>query len=225
MRNAAHGGALWLVTDDKGVGLPAVQEPEGYPRKRGVEQGALALYDVPMSLRCGGRQPFDGARDEVGHDSIDCNTAAGNEHAGLSGCPELGVEAPCLHFALKRERRILLADRAISPDGQEPLAAPLCTLAGRKLLVGVTHIEQTTAMLFGGFFDGRNAREASMQSARHVETCLDRVDDARCPIFRQNPSGVGDADNERLGAPGDRLSNCHICEAKIGAATREPQLT
>ena len=80
-------------------------------------------------------------------------------------------------------------------------------------------------MLFGGFFDGRNARKASMQSARHVETCVDRIDDARCPMFGQNPSGVHNADNERLGAPGGGLSNCRVCEAKIGAATREPQLT
>jgi hypothetical protein len=91
MLDAAHMGPGRLVADHEGVGWAPCSRPRLTPANEGMEQGSLPLDEVPVRRMGLGRQPFDGARDEVGHHRVDRDAAARDEDAGLTRGAEIGV--------------------------------------------------------------------------------------------------------------------------------------
>jgi hypothetical protein len=201
-----------------------MEQAKSDPREGGVEQRALALDHVPVIGSVGRRQPLCGTRDEVGHHCIDGDPSAGDEDPGLSGCPEIRLVAPRDHFSLQRQGSVLLAHRAIGPDGQQPTAWTLDPLAGGKGHRGMANVEQLPLMLLGGFGNFRHRGEAGVEARRDIEPRGQRGDDLAGPVPRQDATGIGDADNHRPGAASLRVGNGQVGEAAIGLAAVKPQL-
>ena len=72
--------------------------------------------------------------------------------------------------------------------------------------------------------DRRNVAEPVVQAARHVHAGVDRLDDRRDPVLRQNAAGVDGADDHRA-APAAAPGRRHVGEAGIGLAAGQAQLS
>ena len=76
----------------------------------------------------------------------------------------------------------------------------------------------------GGLGDGGDRRQAHVQAGGDVETGFKRLADRIDPVFGQNAARVDHADNESLGAGGNRVRDRHIGNSEIGAAVLKAQL-
>ena len=142
----AHG----LVAHDERVGLGAVNEAERDAGIGGVEERALPLHQVPMIGFVVGRDPLDGAGDEIRHHRVDGDAVAGDEDAGPAGGAEIGLQAARPHLLLECERRVHLADRTIGADREHALAAALPAVADGEIAGGMADIDQLPSVLIGG---------------------------------------------------------------------------
>src|SRR5205823_3757573 len=110
-----------------------------------MEEGSLALDQIPVLRLVGGREPFDRARDEVGDNRIDGDAIAGYEDARLARRTEISPDAEPLHFPLDRQRRIHLADRTVRADGEQAFSRTPEAIADLELARRMANVEQLPA--------------------------------------------------------------------------------
>ena len=115
-------GPRRLVADHDRVRLGAVDQTQRHAGIGGVEERALPLDEVPVIRVVRGREPLGGTGDEVGHDRIDRDPAAGDEDAGLPGRAEGAWDAAPAPFGFQRERGVHLADRRVGAHREQALA-------------------------------------------------------------------------------------------------------
>ena len=213
-----------LVAQHQCVRLGAMQQAQAHPCVGGVEQRSLAFDHVPVVRRGVRGQPLGGSRDEVRHHGVNRDPASGDENAGLTGGPEIGVDAAAPHLALDRQRRVHLTARAIGADGQQAPSRPLGPGAGLERRGWLANVEQSTAGALGGGVHTGDVGESRMQTAGHVEAVIEGVDDGRGPVFLHETALVGDAQDQRAGAALRGFGRRHLLEADVGLAAVEADL-
>ena len=127
-------------------------------------------------------------------------------------------------FLLDRERRVLLAHRAIGSDGEQPLATSLLARSGHERLRGLAHLDEMAAAPLRRCRDLRYAVERLMQSRGHVEPGLERRDDGGNPGRGDEAAIIGNADDQRADAARGCLGRRQVGQAEIHLATGQAQL-
>ena len=164
------------MAHDQNIRLRTVQKPEADARIGWMKERALAFYQVPMIGIIRRRQPLDRAGDEIGDDSIDRDTVAGNENSGLTGGAKISLHPAPAHLLLQRQGRVHLADRAIGANRQKALAGPPRARADGEIPRGVTDVEQAPAQHAGAFGQHRYIHKPAMQAGGHIHPTIERFE-------------------------------------------------
>jgi hypothetical protein len=222
--HAAHVRPLGLVAQHQRIGLRAVQQPERHAGERRVEQGALTLDQVPAAVVTIGRDPFGGARDEVGDHCVDRDAAAGDEDPGLPRRAEVRRDAACPELALERQGRVHLADRTVGADGQQPLAGATVALADAEMRRRLADVEQLQPGCRRGRADVGMARQPLMQPGCDIEAGVQRGDHIGDGARAHHAAGVGNADDQGLRALRHSLGEIQMRQPERNGAARAAML-
>ena len=148
LRMTEHVRATRLMTHDDHVGLTAVQQSERHAGIRGMKQRALPFDDIPVIRRGGRRKHLCRAGLEVGYDRIHRHARAGDHDPRLTGGAKISVDAALLERPRNRERGVLLAERAIGSDRQQPLATAFATTRDRNVLRRRADVDEAAVITF-----------------------------------------------------------------------------
>src|ERR1700676_3634052 len=189
-----------------------------------MEQRSLSLDHITV-IGCIVRGPlFRGAGVVVGHNGIDRNALAGNDDAGLT-CRPKGRGGPAPSQALgKSQGRVFLAERAVGPHRQDPLAA---AFAAARSAIGpftVPYIDQPHGAPRRGLYQLGERSQTCVQTAHDVEASICRRRQFGDPMRRKPAAGRCNADNDRTGPARGGLLRGNTLEAKSDAATRQAPL-
>ena len=117
---------------------------------------------------------FRGARDEVGYDRVDGDAFSGNHDAGLTGRSKGCGNSTLLQVLGEGQGRVFLAEGAIRPDRQDPLAAAFAAARGAVSPLTVAHIDKPDGASRGGLHQLGEGGQARVKTAHDIEAGIGR---------------------------------------------------
>src|SRR3546814_4741625 len=108
------------------------------------------------------------------------------------------------HRAFEAEGRVHLADRAIGADREHALARAPLAVADRNVWARIADVVERAAVAPGRFDQCRLVAQPVVEARGDVEPGLDRRDGVADEVVAHLAPRIGDAEDERPGARGDR---------------------